>query len=293
MTYDNNHGELLSFKISSNAKTGVLASSKICHEHNKLSGVVSLVGAGPGDPDLLTVKALRIIQSVDVIVFDSLVSDEIRALFPKGVNTYCVGKRKNQPSSKQSEINELLISLAQQGLNICRLKGGDTFVFGRGGEEMLALKKEGIEVHVIPGITAASGCSTYAGIPLTHRGLSQGCTFVTGHAEKELDVKWRALAQLDHTLIFYMGLSKASLIETNLVAGGLDENTPVAFIENGCKPEQRVISGTLKQLATLVQQHNIKSPSLIMVGKVVALSEQLQWLEQSESSEHFIKNRSA
>ena len=158
---------------------------------------------------------------------------------------------------------------------------------------MLALKQQAIQVEVIPGITAASGCASYAGIPLTHRGLSQGCTFVTAHAEKTLDIKWQALAQLDHTLIFYMGLSKAELIEKQLIEAGLDENTPVAFIENGCCPEQRVITGTLAQLAMLVGKHQIKSPSLIMVGKVVALTKQLQWVNQQSSIDNVINQLSA
>ena len=260
-----------------------------CHAN----GFVSLVGAGPGDPDLLTIKALRILQSADVIVFDNLVSPQIRQLFPQQAKTIYVGKAKGNHSLTQTQINQLLIANAKQGLHVCRLKGGDAFVFGRGSEEMLALKQQSIQVEVIPGITAASGCASYAGIPLTHRGLSQGCTFVTAHAEKTLDIKWQALAQLDHTLIFYMGLSKAELIEKQLIEAGLDENTPVAFIENGCCPEQRVITGTLAQLAMLVGKHQIKSPSLIMVGKVVALTKQLQWVNQQSSIDNVINQLSA
>ncbi|WP_413699166.1 uroporphyrinogen-III C-methyltransferase [Psychromonas sp. KJ10-10] len=188
---------------------------------NKLNnslGEVFLVGAGPGDPDLLTLKALKVIQKADVIVFDNLVSQEIRELFP--VNSEClyVGKMKGAHSYSQSEINQLLIEKAQQGLSVCRLKGGDAFVFGRGGEEMLLLKEQGINVQIVPGITVSAGCSSYAGIPLTHRGLAQGCTFVTAHGEKELDIQWECLAKLKHTLVFYMGLSKASMIESQLVS---------------------------------------------------------------------------
>ena len=290
MTFEQKHGALLAFTVNKIATSNL---QKRSNSKSMRNGSVSLVGAGPGDPDLLTIKALRTIQTADLIIFDSLVSDEIRNLFPKGTPTQYVGKRKNQPSIKQTDINTLLIESAKSGLNVCRLKGGDAFIFGRGSEEMLELKNAEIKVEVVPGITAASGCSSYAGIPLTHRGLSQGCTFVTGHAESKLGVNWQALAQLDHTLIFYMGLSKASLIEENLMAGGLDKNTPVAFIENGCKPEQRIISGTLQQLSQLVTSHNIQSPALIMIGKVVALSEQLQWLERSENTDHFIKQLSA
>ena len=263
----------------------------IKQKHSHRFGKVALVGAGPGDPDLLTVKALRSIEQSDVIIFDNLVSEQIRALFPKHSETFYVGKAKGAHSSTQDEINQLLIEKAKLGLNICRLKGGDAFVFGRGGEEMLLLKKAGIKVEIIPGITAAAGCSSYAGIPLTHRGISQGCTFVTAHAEKELGIQWQALAKLNHTLVFYMGLSKAQLIETELLNAGLDKNTPVALIENGCCPEQRVITGTLKQLANLVIEQQVKSPALIMVGEVVSLSQQLQWVSDNTSVYDEIKNR--
>lgn len=246
-------------------------------------GVVSLVGAGPGDPDLLTVKAVRCIEQADVIIFDNLVSEDIRMLFPKHSEACYVGKMKGMHSSTQDEINRLLLDKAKQGLNVCRLKGGDAFVFGRGGEEMLLLKNAGIEVEIVPGITAAAGCSSYAGIPLTHRGLSQGCTFVTAHANKKLDIQWQALANLKHTLVFYMGLSKAQLIETELQNSGLDNNTPVALIENGCCPEQRVITGTLNNLSNLVLEQQVKSPALIVVGEVVSLSQQLQWVKDNTS----------
>ncbi|MGF1761861.1 uroporphyrinogen-III C-methyltransferase [Aliivibrio kagoshimensis] len=240
-------------------------------------GTVHLVGAGPGDPELLTIKALNQIQNSDVIIYDNLVSEEIRALMPSSAESIYVGKAKGCHSSTQDEINQLIIYKAKQGLSVCRLKGGDAFVFGRGAEEMLALKKQNIDVMITPGITAAAGCSSYAGIPLTHRGLSQGCTFVTAHAEKELDINWQALANLQHTLVFYMGLSKSNMIETRLMAEGLASSTPVALIENGCCPQQRVITGTLSQLSSLVSRHQVKSPALIMVGEVVSLADQLQW----------------
>ncbi|WP_084605593.1 uroporphyrinogen-III C-methyltransferase [Psychromonas aquimarina] len=240
-------------------------------------GTVYLVGAGPGDADLLTVKALSLIQQCDVIIFDNLVSKEIRLLFPEQALSVYVGKSKGSHHFTQSKINQLLADKARQGLNVCRLKGGDAFVFGRGGEEMIELKKQGIQVEIVPGITAAAGCGSYAGIPLTHRGLSQGCTFVTAHAEKELDINWSALAELDHTLVFYMGLSKVPLIEKQLTAAGLSKDTPAAIIENGCCPEQRLITGQLNQLASLVTKEQVKSPALIMIGKVVSLSQQLQW----------------
>lgn len=239
------------------------------------SGKVWLVGAGPGDADLLTVKALRIIQTADIIFYDQLVSDDICALFPKETPALYVGKIKNHHSIPQDELNQLLVNQAQLGLNVCRIKGGDPFVFGRGGEELLELRKAGIEAEVIPGITSASGCSTYADIPLTHRGLSQGCTFVTGHAEKSLDVNWNALAQLNHTVVFYMGLTRATDISDNLLANGLAADTPVAIIENGCRKNQRDILSTLSAFPETILTEQVQSPALIIVGKVVAMKEQL------------------
>lgn len=246
-------------------------------------GKVWLVGAGPGDPDLLTVKALRSIQQADVILYDNLVSEAIRALFPSKTPAFYVGKKKNSHSVPQDELNRLLVEKASEGLSVCRLKGGDAFVFGRGGEEMLELKKAGIEVELVPGITAAAGCSSYAGIPLTHRGVSQGCTFVTAHAEKELGLNWASLAHLNHTLVFYMGLSKAGMISSELIAAGQAANTPVALIENGCCPQQRVIVGELDQLAELIGREQVQSPALIVVGEVVNLADQLSWFAGVDS----------
>jgi uroporphyrin-III C-methyltransferase len=235
-----------------------------------------LVGAGPGDADLLTVKALRAINNADIIFYDYLVSADIRALFPKKIPAHYVGKAKNQHSIAQDDLNQLLVKQAQLGLTVCRIKGGDPFVFGRGGEELLELRSAGVEAEVIPGITSASGCSTYADIPLTHRGLSQGCTFVTGHAEKSLDVNWNALARLNHTLVFYMGLTRADEIAANLLAGGLAADTPVAIIENGCRQNQRDIISTLQEFPETIMREQVQSPALIIVGEVVRLKEKLQ-----------------
>ncbi len=239
-------------------------------------GKVWLVGAGPGDAELLTVKALRAITTADIIFYDYLVSAEIRALFPTNIPAHYVGKAKNQHSIAQEDLNQLLVKQAQLGLTVCRIKGGDPFVFGRGGEELLELRTAGIEAEVIPGITSASGCSTYADIPLTHRGLSQGCTFVTGHAEKSLDVNWDALAQLKHTLVFYMGLTRADEISAKLLAGGLAADTPVAIIENGCRKDQRDIISTLNEFPAAVLREHVQSPALIIVGEVVRMKEKLQ-----------------
>lgn len=239
------------------------------------TGKVWLVGAGPGDADLLTIKALRAINTADIIFYDQLVSEEIRALFPKTTPALYVGKVKNHHSIPQQDLNKLLVNQAQLGLTVCRIKGGDPFVFGRGGEELLELRSAGIDAEVIPGITSASGCSTYADIPLTHRGIAQGCTFVTGHAEKTLDVNWNALAQLNHTLVFYMGLTRAGDISENLLANGLAPNTPVAIIENGCRKNQRDIISDLCSFPEAVLQEQVQSPALIIVGHVVALKAQL------------------
>jgi uroporphyrin-III C-methyltransferase len=249
-------------------------------------GKVWLVGAGPGDAELLTVKALGAINTADIIFYDYLVSADIRALFPKNVPAHYVGKAKNQHSIAQEDLNQLLVKQAQLGLTVCRIKGGDPFVFGRGGEELLELRTAGIEAEVIPGITSASGCSTYADIPLTHRGLSQGCTFVTGHAEKTLDVNWDALAQLNHTLVFYMGLTRADEIAAKLLAGGLAADTPVAIIENGCRKDQRDIISRLDEFPAAVIREQVQSPALIIVGEVVRMKEKLQvqvWQHSSEN----------
>ncbi|WP_331352798.1 uroporphyrinogen-III C-methyltransferase [Cellvibrio sp. UBA7671] len=248
-------------------------------------GKVWLVGAGPGDAELLTVKSLRAINTADIIFYDYLVSDDIRALFPKNVPAHYVGKAKNQHSIAQEDLNQLLVKQAQLGLTVCRIKGGDPFIFGRGGEELLELRTAGIEAEVIPGITSASGCSTYADIPLTHRGLSQGCTFVTGHAEKSLDVNWAALAQLNHTLVFYMGLTRADEIAAKLLAGGMAADTPVAIIENGCRRDQRDIISTLSEFPAAVIREQVQSPALIIVGEVVRMKEKLQAQVQLHVSE--------
>ncbi|WP_136485585.1 uroporphyrinogen-III C-methyltransferase [Vibrio sp. H11] len=244
------------------------------------TGIVTLVGAGPGDPDLLTVKALRAIQNARFIVFDNLVSADIRALFPAEAKTLYVGKAKGHHSATQDEINQILAKYAQSGVNVVRVKGGDGFVFGRGAEEMLYLTKKGIKVDVIPGITAASGCTTYANIPLTHRGLAQGCTFITAHADKQLSVNWSALAQLNQTLVIYMGLSKTDLISAELMAHGMSSDTPVAMIENGCTAQQRVFTGVLSELSQIKTQHQIQSPALIVIGQVVSVANQMEWLQQ-------------
>ena len=248
-------------------------------------GKVWLVGAGPGDPGLMTLNAWRAIEAADVILVDKLVSREIIDSLPQATPRIDVGKRKNNHSCTQAYINALLQAKAEAGLNVCRLKGGDPFVFGRGGEEMLHLRATGIPVEVIPGITAAAGCTAAAGIALTHRGMAQGCTLVTAHAEKQLAIDWYGLAQLDHTLVFYMGLSKTGMISTRLINAGLSPATPVALVEKGCTPSQRLVTGRLDQLPQLAIEHQVKAPALIVVGHVVTMADELgQLLNQPDTA---------
>lgn len=239
------------------------------------AGKVWLVGAGPGDAELLTLKALRAIEQADLILFDALVSEDIRARFPKNIPHFYVGKLKGQHSIAQADLNALLIKKARAGLNVCRIKGGDPFIFGRGAEEQLALQAAGIAVEVVPGITSASGCTTAAGIPLTHRGLAQGCTFITAQGEQDTHIHWPSLVGLNHTLVFYMGLSRAPWIAQQLLQAGMAPQKPLALIENGSRSNQRVVTGCLKDLPLLIEQHALKTPALIVVGEVVSLAQHL------------------
>ncbi|GEA50290.1 uroporphyrin-III C-methyltransferase [Vibrio inusitatus NBRC 102082] len=241
-------------------------------------GFVSLVGAGPGDPDLLTVKALRLIQKAEVIVYDRLVSPEIMALVNPDAELIYVGKRLNHHCVPQDQINQVLVDKAQQHKHVVRLKGGDSFIFGRGGEELEKLALEQIPFEVVPGITAAAGCTAYAGIPLTHRDHAQSVHFITGHLKKEgMDIDWASLSKGNTTLVFYMGLKESGNIQDKLITAGLSEETSIAIIERGTTPQQRVLTGTLSQLSTIAQE--AESPSLIVVGSVTSLHSQLNWFE--------------
>lgn len=238
-------------------------------------GRVSLVGAGPGDPDLLTRKAYQRLQEADWILYDRLVSDEIQSLFPSHSRTESVGKCAGKPSINQVDICKRLIQLASLGHTVCRLKGGDPFVFGRGGEELLALQAEGIEVDVVPGITAALGCAASTQIPLTHRGVSQGFTSITAHGARALDHDWHALVALQHTLVFYMGIESAILVQRELLNAGMDSSMPVAIVERGTQKNQRVISGCLQDLSALIVSNEVESPALLVIGEVTALPSEL------------------
>ncbi len=240
------------------------------------SGEVALIGAGPGDLELLTIKALRFLQQADVVLYDYLVSDEIMALVPSDTILVCVGKRAGHHSVPQDKTNQLLVDFAQRGHRVVRIKGGDPFIFGRGGEELEVLADAGVSFHVVPGITAASGATAYAGIPLTHRDYAQTAMFITGHLKAESDqMDWSTLARGNQTLVIYMGLMKSEYIQGQLIEHGRSPETPIAIIERGTQSCQKVFKGQLSQLATLAK--DAESPSLIVIGEVVSLSEKLTW----------------
>ncbi len=249
------------------------------------TGIVYLVGAGPGDPDLLTLKAARLLNQADVVVYDNLVSEGVIRLIRRGAEKIYVGKEKSHHTLPQAEINQLLVTLAKRGKKVVRLKGGDPFVFGRGGEELEVLAAQNIAFEVVPGITAASGVSCYAGIPLTHRDYAQTCLFTTGHLKDgTLDLDWTSLARPHQTIVIYMGLGALSEIAQQLIKHGMPANMPAAIIERGTTQAQRVITSTLETLPNLARKAGLKSPSLIIVGKVVELRERLQWFMVEQPS---------
>lgn len=246
-------------------------------------GEVYLVGAGPGDPDLLTFRALRLMQQADVVLYDRLIGEGILNLVRRDASRIYVGKRPNDHTMSQEEISAMLVRLAQEGKRVLRLKAGDPFIFGRGGEEIEALSENGITFQVIPGITAAAGCAAYGGIPLTHRDHAQACIFVTGHdKDGSPDLNWEALIQPRQTVVVYMGLSSLQKITEGFVAHGADPATPAAVVENGTREGQRVITGTLASLAGKTAQADIRSPALIIVGSVVTLRDKLSWFAETQ-----------
>jgi uroporphyrin-III C-methyltransferase/precorrin-2 dehydrogenase/sirohydrochlorin ferrochelatase len=239
------------------------------------SGVVHIVGAGPGDPELLTIKALRLLQTADVILYDRLVSDEILSLARRDAERFYVGKAKSNHAVAQEDIEARMIEFARAGKTVVRLKGGDPFIFGRGGEELEALRNANIPVYITPGVTAATGCAAAANMALTHRDYAQAVTFVTGHAKGEADpdLDWSALAALKNTLVVYMGVTKAGTIAHNLIEHGRAASTPVAIIENGTRADQKVVKGALGELPRLVETGGIKGPALLVIGEVAALAD--------------------
>ena len=243
-------------------------------------GEVYLVGGGPGDPDLLTFKALRLMQQADVILYDRLVSDGVMELVRRDAELIYVGKERDNHTVPQGDINQLLVDLAKQGRRVCRLKGGDPFIFGRGGEEIETLAENNIPFQVVPGITAASGCSAYSGIPLTHRDYSQSCRFVTGHLKDgSMNLPWNELAVEQQTIVFYMALVGARHLSEQLISHGMRGDMPVALIEKGTTPDHQVYVTTLAELPDLVENTTIHAPTLIIVGEVVKLREKLNWFD--------------
>ncbi len=235
-------------------------------------GQVWLVGAGPGDPELLTIKALKVLQAADVVVYDGLVSDEIMDLAPAAARRISVAKRKSRHSYSQDEINRMLVAFALEGLNVVRLKGGDPFIFGRGGEELEACREAGVETHIVPGVTAALAASASAGAPLTHRGSAQAVTFVTGHAAKggEPDLDWASLATANQTVVIYMGLSMAATIAARLMTAGRSGTTPALIVENASRKDERRVVTTLAGLAQAAA--TLTGPALLIVGEAMALA---------------------
>ena len=250
-------------------------------EWKQPKGEVYLVGAGPGDPELLTLKALRLMQQADVVIYDRLVSQPIMDLCRRDAEKIYVGKARSNHAVPQEGINALLVKYASEGKRVCRLKGGDPFIFGRGGEEIQELFAAGVAFQVVPGITAASGCSAYAGIPLTHRDYAQSVRFLTGHLkEGSPELPWNELVYQNQTLVLYMGLVGLEKICEKLIAHGQRPDMPVALVSKGTTPEQKVVVGTLADIASKVSEYQIQAPTLTIIGDVVSLREQLQWHER-------------
>ena len=276
----------LVFSGQETAAKAALAEAIASDKNDAQYGEVYLVGGGPGDPDLLTFRALRLMQQCDVCVYDKLVSKEVMELVRRDAELIYVGKARDRHTLPQEEINQLLVRLAKDGKRVLRLKGGDPFIFGRGGEEIETLMEHGVPFQVVPGITAANGVSAYAGIPLTHRDYAQSCIFTTGHlkpksdqTEAVVELDWPALTRLNQTVVIYMGLVGLDQICAKLIAHGLSANTPAAVVQQGTTIRQRVVVGDLSNLALKVNAAELKPPCLIIVGEVVKLREKLAWFE--------------
>ncbi len=254
------------------------------YQANEVTGEVYLVGAGPGEPDLLSFRALRLMQHVDVVYYDRLVSDAVMALVKPDAERIYVGKKRSDHAMPQGTINDQLVAQAKAGKRVLRLKGGDPFIFGRGGEEIEQLAEHGVAFQVVPGVTAAAGCASYAGIPLTHRDHSQACLFVTGHLKNNtVDLNWHALVQPQQTVVIYMGLVGLAHIVAKLQEHGMASDKPIALISRGTTAQQHVITGTLDTIVDQVKNNEVKAPTLTIIGDVVTLREKLNWFEPGDS----------
>ncbi|MBA0908602.1 MAG: uroporphyrinogen-III C-methyltransferase [Nitrosarchaeum sp.] len=245
-----------------------------------MTGKVYLVGAGPGDAKLITLRAVELLQKADIVLYDRLVSKKIISMIPQSTEKIYVGREVGDDTAHQNSTNELMVKFAKSKKNIVRLKGGDPIIFGRGGEEAEYLKENKVKYEIVPGITSGIGSATYAGIPLTHRKYASSVVFVTGHEDPEKNnesVKWKRLAKSVDTIVIMMGLSRIDVICKELIAGGLDKKTPVAVIQNGTTPQQKMVIGTVTNIAKLVKINKIKAPSNIIIGKVVDLSKIIGW----------------
>ena len=252
--------------------------------HIRARGIVYLIGAGPGDPELITLKGIRRLRQADVVLYDRLINDELLGETKTEAELIFVGKQPTNHSMRQEEINALLIQHAQQGRMVVRLKGGDPFVFGRGGEEALALSEANIPFEVIPGVSSAIAVPAYAGIPVTHRNHTSAVTIITGHEKEQAQaptLDWEALAKIGGTLVILMGVKELPAITRRLLAGGLAPDTPAAAIQEGTTPQQRVVNGTLATIATQALEERITSPAIVVVGTVVSLSNALSWYESA------------
>jgi len=275
------------FYAGQEEKTLKLLEAQLGNESSHLDskGEVYLVGGGPGDPELLTFRALRLMQQADVVLYDRLVAPKILEFVRKDAKRIYVGKERDRHALPQAEINQMLVDLAKQGRRVLRLKGGDPFMFGRGGEEIDLLYENNIPFQIVPGITAASGCASYAGIPLTHRNYAQSCLFVTGHLKDgSMNLNWQTLVQPQQTLVVYMGTHSLDILSRQLIKHGMKKSMPAAIIQQGTTGDQNVYLSTIERLPEVPKENNVKPPSMIIIGEVVSLHEKLAWYQPNSKS---------